>query len=75
MELGTIESRRMGANMVRDLIKATIGAAVPTPVPTASLYRRVNSRGEADYADKLLSAMRFEFGGHLEKLAEKSEAA
>jgi 6-phosphogluconate dehydrogenase len=65
----------MGANMVRDLIKATIGAAVPTTAPTASLYRRVNSRGEADYADKLLSAMRFEFGGHLEKLAKKSEAA
>jgi 6-phosphogluconate dehydrogenase (decarboxylating) len=52
MELGTIESRRMGANMVRDLIKATIGAAVPAPAPTASLYRRVNSRGEADYADQ-----------------------
>jgi 6-phosphogluconate dehydrogenase len=44
-------------------------------VLSASLYERFSSRGEADYADKLLSAMRFEFGGHLEKPAEKSEAA
>ena len=54
-------------------IKAAIDEAVPTPVLTASLYERFSSRGEADYADKLLSAMRFEFGGHLEKT--KSEAA
>ena len=56
-------------------IKAAIDEAVPTPVLTASLYERFSSRGEADYADKLLSAMRFEFGGHLEKPAEKSAAA
>jgi 6-phosphogluconate dehydrogenase len=56
-------------------IKAAIDEAVPTPVLSASLYERFSSRGEADYADKLLSAMRFEFGGHLEKPAEKSEAA
>jgi 6-phosphogluconate dehydrogenase len=56
-------------------IKAAIDEAVPTPVLTASLYERFSSRGEADYADKLLSAMRFEFGGHLEKPKEKSEAA
>src|SRR5499425_998012 len=56
-------------------IKAAIDEAVPTPVLTASLYERFSSRGEADYADKLLSAMRFGFGGHLEKPAEKSEAA
>jgi len=54
-------------------IKAAIDEAVPTPVLTASLYERFSSRGEADYADKLLSAMRFEFGGHLEK--PKSQAA
>ncbi len=52
-------------------IKAAIDEAVPTPVLTASLYERFSSRGEADYADKLLSAMRFEFGGHLEKPAAK----
>ncbi|HVR27881.1 MAG TPA: decarboxylating 6-phosphogluconate dehydrogenase [Candidatus Polarisedimenticolia bacterium] len=56
-------------------IKAAIDEAVPTPVLTASLYERFSSHGEADYADKLLSAMRFEFGGHLEKPKEKSEAA
>ena len=54
-------------------IKAAIDEAVPTPVLTASLYERFSSRGEADYADKLLSAMRFEFGGHLEKAKENSE--
>jgi 6-phosphogluconate dehydrogenase len=56
-------------------IKAAIDEAVPTPVLTASLYERFSSRGEADFADKLLSAMRYEFGGHLEKPAEKSDTA
>ena len=48
-------------------IKAAIDEAVPAPVLTAALYERFSSRGEADYADKLLSAMRYQFGGHLEK--------
>ena len=48
-------------------IKASIDEAVPSPVLTTALYERFSSRGEADFADKLLSAMRFEFGGHLEK--------
>lgn len=56
-------------------IKAAIDEAVPIPVLTASLYERFSSRGEADFANKLLSAMRYQFGGHLEKPAEKSEAA
>jgi len=56
-------------------IKAAIDEAVPTPVLTTSLYERFRSRGEADFANKILSAMRFQFGGHLEKAAEKSEAA
>jgi 6-phosphogluconate dehydrogenase len=47
-------------------IAAAIEEAVPTPVLSAALYERFSSRGEADFADKLLSAMRFEFGGHLE---------
>ena len=51
-------------------IKAAIDEAVPTPVLTAALYERFSSRGEADFADKLLSAMRFEFGGHKEKAAK-----
>jgi len=52
-------------------IKAAIDEAVPTPVLTTALYARFSSRGEADYQDKLLSAMRFQFGGHLEKAADK----
>jgi len=48
-------------------IKAAIDEAVPTPVLTTALYARFSSRGEADYQDKLLSAMRFQFGGHIEK--------
>jgi 6-phosphogluconate dehydrogenase len=48
-------------------IKAAIDEAVPVPVLTAALYERFASRGEADFEDKLLSAMRYEFGGHLEQ--------
>jgi 6-phosphogluconate dehydrogenase len=51
-------------------IKAAIDEAVPAPVLTTALYERFSSRGESDYADKLLSAMRFQFGGHLEKPAK-----
>jgi len=50
-------------------IKAAIDEAVPAPVLSTALYERFTSRGEADYQDKLLSAMRFAFGGHLEKAA------
>lgn len=52
-------------------IKAAIDEAVPVPVLSTALYQRFTSRGEADYQDKLLSAMRFGFGGHLEKTAGK----
>ena len=52
-------------------IKAAIDEGVPVPVLTTALYERFSSRGEADYQDKLLSAMRFGFGGHLEKSAQK----
>jgi 6-phosphogluconate dehydrogenase len=52
-------------------IKAAIDEAVPVPVLSAALYQRFSSRGESDYQDKLLSAMRFAFGGHLEKSAPK----
>ena len=53
-------------------IKAAIDEAVPVPVLSAALYERFTSRGEADYQDRLLSAMRYGFGGHLEKVAGKS---
>jgi 6-phosphogluconate dehydrogenase len=53
-------------------IKAAIDEGVPVPVLTTALYERFSSRGEADYADRLLSAMRFGFGGHLEKQQPKA---
>jgi len=56
-------------------IKAAIDEAVPVPVLTTALYERFSSRGEADFANKLLSAMRFQFGGHLEKSDGKSKVA
>ena len=52
-------------------IKAAIDEGVPVPVLSTALYERFFSRGEADYQNKLLSAMRFQFGGHLEKPASK----
>ncbi len=56
-------------------IKAGIDEAVPTPVLTTALYSRFSSRGEADFANKVLSAMRSQFGGHHEKPAAKPHAA
>jgi len=55
-------------------ITAAIDEGVPAHVLSAALYERFSSRGEADYADKLLSAMRYVFGGHLEKSGEKRAA-
>jgi 6-phosphogluconate dehydrogenase len=55
-------------------ITAAIDEGVPAHVLSAALYERFSSRGEADYADKLLSAMRYQFGGHLEKAPEKQAA-
>jgi 6-phosphogluconate dehydrogenase len=52
-------------------IKAGIDEGVPTPVLTTALYERFSSRGQAEFQDKVLSAMRFEFGGHVEKAVEK----
>jgi 6-phosphogluconate dehydrogenase len=51
-------------------IRAAIDEAVPVPVLSSALYERFSSRGEADFGDKLLSAMRYEFGGHVEKPSE-----
>ena len=50
---------------------AAIDEAVPAPVLTTALYERFSSRGKADFQSKLLSAMRYEFGGHLEKAANE----
>jgi 6-phosphogluconate dehydrogenase len=56
-------------------IKAAIDESVPAPVLSAALYERFSSRGEADFADKMLSALRFQFGGHQEKAAGKKRSA
>jgi len=56
-------------------IKAAIDEAVPAQVLTSALYERFSSRGEADFANKLLSAMRYEFGGHLEKSDSTTKVA
>ncbi len=51
----------------RRTIKAGLDESVPVPVPTAALYERFASRWEADFADKLLSAFCFQFGGHKDR--------
>ena len=56
-------------------INAAVDEAVPVPVLTTALYERFSSRGEADFANKLLSAMRHRFGGHLEKSDDRSKVA
>jgi 6-phosphogluconate dehydrogenase len=48
-------------------IEAAIEEAVPAHVLAAALFERFSSRGEADFQDRVLSAMRFEFGGHVER--------
>jgi 6-phosphogluconate dehydrogenase len=50
-------------------IKAAVDVGVPVPVLTSALYERFSSRGNADFQDKLLSALRYEFGGHVEKIS------
>jgi 6-phosphogluconate dehydrogenase len=50
-------------------LQAAIDEGIPAPVISAALFARFSSRGQSDFADKLLSAMRYEFGGHLEKKA------
>jgi 6-phosphogluconate dehydrogenase len=68
-ELTTFVGRVSDSGEGRWTIKAAIDEAVPVPVLSTALYERFTSRGEADYQDKLLSAIRFGFGGHLEKRA------
>jgi 6-phosphogluconate dehydrogenase len=66
-ELAQFAGRVSDSGEGRWTIKAAIDEGVPVPVLTTALYERFTSRGEANYQDKLLSAMRFGFGGHLEK--------
>jgi 6-phosphogluconate dehydrogenase len=68
--LSAFEGRVSDSGEGRWTIKAAIDEAVPAHVLSSALYERFSSRGEADFADKLLSAMRHQFGGHLEKPAK-----
>jgi 6-phosphogluconate dehydrogenase len=68
-DLANFSGRVSDSGEGRWTIKAAIDEAVPAHVLTAALYERFSSRGEADFVNKLLSAMRYEFGGHLEKSA------
>ena len=66
-ELSRFGGRVSDSGEGRWTIQAAVDEGVPAHVLTASLYDRFSSRGEADYANKVLSAMRFQFGGHEEK--------
>lgn len=66
-ELKQFAGRVSDSGEGRWTIKAAIDEAVPAPVLTTALFQRFSSRGEADFQNKLLSAMRYRFGGHLEK--------
>ena len=68
-ELTDFSGRVSDSGEGRWTIKAAIDEGVPAHVLSAALYERFSSRGEADFSDKLLSAMRYQFGGHIEKPA------
>jgi 6-phosphogluconate dehydrogenase len=68
-ELSRFGGRVSDSGEGRWTIKAAIDEAVPVPVLSAALFERFASRGRADFQNKLLSALRYEFGGHLEKVA------
>jgi 6-phosphogluconate dehydrogenase len=65
--LGSYAGRVSDSGEGRWTIAAAIDESVPAPILSAALFARFNSRGESDFADKILSAMRHGFGGHLEK--------
>jgi 6-phosphogluconate dehydrogenase len=66
-ELEPYEGRVADSGEGRWTVRAALDEAVPAPVLTTALYERFSSRGESDFADKVLSAMRYEFGGHIER--------
>jgi 6-phosphogluconate dehydrogenase len=69
-DLDKFEGRVSDSGEGRWTLQAAIDESVPAPIISAALFARFSSRGEADYADRLLSALRFEFGGHVEKPRE-----
>ena len=66
-DLSTVRGWVEDSGEGRWTVMAAIEEAVPVPVLTAALFERFSSRGEGDFANRLLSAMRHEFGGHQEK--------
>ena len=74
-DLAKFKGRVSDSGEGRWTIAAAIDESVPAPVLSAALYDRFSSRGEADFADKVLSAMRYGFGGHEEKAAPAKEGA
>ena len=70
-DLKAFDGRVSDSGEGRWTLQAAIDESVPAPVISAALFSRFSSRGEDDYTDRLLSALRFEFGGHLEKPKEK----
>ncbi|HVZ09132.1 phosphogluconate dehydrogenase (NAD(+)-dependent, decarboxylating) [Rhodopila sp.] len=69
-DLSNFHGRVSDSGEGRWTVLAAVDEGVPAPVISAALYSRFSSRGNAEFADKLLSALRFEFGGHVEKTAE-----
>jgi 6-phosphogluconate dehydrogenase len=69
--LATFSGRVADSGEGRWTIQAAIDEGVPAPVLTTALYERFSSRGNAAFQDKLLSAMRYQFGGHVEKPPEE----
>jgi 6-phosphogluconate dehydrogenase len=74
-DLAEFKGRVSDSGEGRWTVMAAIDESAPAPVISAALYDRFSSRGEADFADKLLSAMRHAFGGHVEKTAAGNESA
>jgi 6-phosphogluconate dehydrogenase len=74
-DLSTFSGHVSDSGEGRWTIQAAIESSAPAPVLSAALYQRFSSRGEADFADRLLSAMRFQFGGHREHHAEATLAS
>jgi 6-phosphogluconate dehydrogenase len=70
-DLARFRGRVSDSGEGRWTVKAAIDEGVPAPVLSTALYERFASRGDADFAGKLLSAMRSEFGGHVERSAGK----
>jgi len=68
-ELADFQGQVSDSGEGRWTVIAAVEEGAPAPIISASLYNRFSSRGEADFADKILSAMRYEFGGHKEKAA------